>query len=498
MKKSISRNFLLNMIYQTVIIIIPMIIIPFLAERLQPEGIGQYSYSYSVVTYFSSFALLGIQMYGTKIISIVSDNEELLCTKFWELFVFKLVTSSISIVSFYIIAIFVNQPLYYIQGLVLFANLLDITWFFTGTERFKSIVLRNLTIKICSLILILTLIKNPSHVNLYAMILVAAELLGQIVMWIDISKYKIFNNFKETIKKIKPFRHLKGTISIFAPQVILIINTSINITIIGLFYTKESVGYYDMALKIVNTIVTVISALGLVMIPRISILHKNNDYTQISKFMNQAISVLSYLAYPLCLGLIAVSSVFIPWFLTEAFYPTVLIIMVLSFKIIFAAINNVIGIQYMVSTEQQGSFFLSVLVGFITNLIFCLVLIPLVGPIGAAISAVVGELTITIFEILLTKKQIGFLSYIVSQYKIIISSTIMFISVFAIKTYYYQTIIDFIATITNVPQLIIPFSILSLLLLGVIVYLISCCLLRDETQSFIFKKGLQILKIKKD
>src|SRR5690606_9661957 len=144
MNKSLSKNYLLNMLYQLIIIIIPIIIIPFLAERLKPEGVGLYSYSLSIVTYFTFIALLGVQMYGTKTISLNSKDENQLRKVFWELFILKLMTSTLAIVLFFGFAIYINSPVFYIQGIILFANLLDITWFFTGTERFKPIVFRNL------------------------------------------------------------------------------------------------------------------------------------------------------------------------------------------------------------------------------------------------------------------------------------------------------------------------------------------------------------------
>ena len=55
MKKSIARNYIYNLTYQILVIILPIITAPYLARTLGPEGTGIYSYTISIVTYFIWF-----------------------------------------------------------------------------------------------------------------------------------------------------------------------------------------------------------------------------------------------------------------------------------------------------------------------------------------------------------------------------------------------------------------------------------------------------------
>ena len=55
MKKSIAKNYLYNLTYQILVIILPIITAPYLARTLGPEGTGTYSYTISIVTYFILF-----------------------------------------------------------------------------------------------------------------------------------------------------------------------------------------------------------------------------------------------------------------------------------------------------------------------------------------------------------------------------------------------------------------------------------------------------------
>mgnify|MGYP003231252685 CR=1 FL=1 len=50
-KKSIAVNYILNTTYQILILIVPLITTPYISRVLGAEGIGVYSYTYSVVSY---------------------------------------------------------------------------------------------------------------------------------------------------------------------------------------------------------------------------------------------------------------------------------------------------------------------------------------------------------------------------------------------------------------------------------------------------------------
>ena len=66
MKNSIIKNYIYNLLYQILVIILPIITTPYLARTIGPEGTGIYSYTISIVTYFILFGSLGIALYGQR------------------------------------------------------------------------------------------------------------------------------------------------------------------------------------------------------------------------------------------------------------------------------------------------------------------------------------------------------------------------------------------------------------------------------------------------
>lgn len=75
-KTSIKKNFMYQMIYQILIIILPFVTSPYIARVIGAEGLGTYSYSYSIAYYFVLFSMLGLSNYGNRIIAQNRESQD--------------------------------------------------------------------------------------------------------------------------------------------------------------------------------------------------------------------------------------------------------------------------------------------------------------------------------------------------------------------------------------------------------------------------------------
>ena len=69
-KTSIKKNFIYNIAYQVLIIILPLITTPYVSRVLGVDGVGTYSYTYSIAYYFCLFGMLGISNHGNRSIAL--------------------------------------------------------------------------------------------------------------------------------------------------------------------------------------------------------------------------------------------------------------------------------------------------------------------------------------------------------------------------------------------------------------------------------------------
>ena len=92
----VIKNYLYNLSYQILTIILPIITVPYVTRIFTSEDLGNYGFYNSIVSYFSLFPMLGIGIYGTKQIAAAND----VSSTFWNIYAIQLVSSILAISNF--------------------------------------------------------------------------------------------------------------------------------------------------------------------------------------------------------------------------------------------------------------------------------------------------------------------------------------------------------------------------------------------------------------
>ena len=131
-KKSITKNYIYNLIYQILILVLPLVTTPYISRVLGATNIGIYSYTYSIVSYFILFGALGVSMYGQREIAYAGEDVNKRKKIFYEIIAFRFVTVFIALL-IYTLFFMINgeYSIYYrIWALELIATAVEISWFF--------------------------------------------------------------------------------------------------------------------------------------------------------------------------------------------------------------------------------------------------------------------------------------------------------------------------------------------------------------------------------
>ena len=286
-KKSVVRNYMYNLIYQILILILPLVTTPYLSRVLGPEGVGIYGYTYSIVTYFVLFGSLGIALYGQREIAYVQDDPTKRKKVFLELISFRFITLAISVI-IYCLA-FVRGEKYHIYYLILLLELLasgfDISWFFQGIEDFKKTVLRNVLVRIISVSLVFILVKTSGDLWKFVLIYSLGDFLGNLLLWFYLPKYLK----GEKVGKLNLKMHFVPLLMLFIPQVTTKIYNLLDTTMLGaIISNKNETGFYDQSQKVIRLLITIVTSLGVVMIPRVANIYANGDKKQINKYIKNS------------------------------------------------------------------------------------------------------------------------------------------------------------------------------------------------------------------
>lgn len=462
MSKSIKKNYIYNVIYQALLLLAPLITTPYISRVLSANGVGQYSFSSSIVSYFVLAATMGTTIYGQREVSYCQDSREKRSRIFWEIELLNCASVLFSVIVYICFMGILHFPMIYlIQLFSLLSVAADVSWLFSGMEEFGSIVSRNIIFKCISIAFIFVAVRSRNDVLIYVFGLCFLSFLSALSLWPALPH--LVNRVK--LKDMKPLTHLRNDLSLFVPTIAIQIYTVLDKTMIGIITSSDAEnGYYEQAIKMSRMALTIVTALGIVMVPRIGNLYKQQDYDKIRYYMYRAYNFVWLFAIPLCFGLIGISANLVPWFFGDGFSKVVPLLSILSFLILAIGVNNVTGIQYMIPTKRQNLFTLTVCVGAVVDFCLNLCLIPRFLSIGAAIASVVAEATITVLQLFLLRREISGWKVLKLSRNYLISGIIMLVVLYFESKYLASSIIN-----TCI-----------MLVTGVIIYIILLLVFRDR------------------
>lgn len=420
----VVKNYLYNLSYQILIIIVPLITTPYVSRVLGAKGVGTFSYTNSIVQYFILFGCIGLNLYGQREIAYVQHEKEKRDKVFWELVILRIITVSISLIVFYFTLASHGKyaPVFFIMCLDILASMVDISWFFQGIEDFKKIVVRNFIIKIVGVALIFLFVKSSDDLLLYVICHSATLLLGNLSMWAYIPK------LVGKVREVEIKKHIRPTIVLFLPQIAISIYTVLDKTMIGfLTGSEEEVAYYEQGQKIIKIVMTLVTSLGTVMMPRVANLFKQNEIDKVRSYLSKSFRFVFFLSFPMTFGLMAVSCNIIPWFFGSGYDEVIPNMMVIAPILVIIALSSLMGNQFLLPTGRQKEYTLSVVTGCVVNFVLNLLLIPFFLSIGAAIATVIAETSVTGVQVYFTRKDFKFGELIRNNKHYIISSLIMFV-----------------------------------------------------------------------
>lgn len=452
------KNYMYQFIYQLLNLIVPLITLPYITKTLGAENYGVYVYSFTIVSYLILLTDFGLRVYGSRNISYVRNNLNKKTEVFWNIFVAKFILTMGVLIITIIIFLYNRLPIIFLLQLInLIPSILDISWFYQGIEKFKEITFRNLIIKIIFIILLFKFIKNSNDLNLYIIIVVSTNFIGNLIFYISLKNEILkFNLKKLTLKKT-----FKESVHLFLPEVAIKLYTSTDRIMLGYFLLKEDVTYYDISNKFLIVIMIGITTCGSIMLPKISNLFYMNKTEEIKEILKNILNYYFMVSIPLIFGILATSKEIVMMFLGEDYLEVVTIINLMSFTIIFWTINNITGSQILIPMKKEKILTKSVLIGSGINIVLNLILIKKVGIIGVVIATFLTEGIVTVIQVYYSREYLNFdFSKII---KYILSSLFMFGIISLIEILYIK------------------------ILLGIFLYFIFMILLKEINLKFLKK-----------
>ncbi len=394
--------------FQATNYILPLITIPYIVRVIGPEKFGILSFAEALNQYFVMITEYGFNITGTQQISLERDRAASRNAIFSSITAVKLLLMVLCALVLIILLIFVESLrrdwlIYLLYFSMVPANVLLSYWFYLGMEEMHYLNYPNLITKLGYTAGVFLFLHREEDFYLVPLFYGGFMVVGGVV-----SAAVIFRKFK--IKWERPSRReifdcLKKGWSIFISTFAINLYRRSNVFLLGLFASKEAVGFYSAGEKIVIVLQSIFNPVIQAFYPFISRKKKlSARYSLKSIFFlikwlggGTAILAISIIVFAKPLTLLA---------LGDKFLPSVRVLQIAAFVISLGVLNYVLGIIFMTNFDFEKEFSRRVMVTGVLNIILCSMLSYFFLEIGAAVSFIFAELFLLILlSIFIARRQ---------------------------------------------------------------------------------------------
>jgi len=406
-RKSLSSNFIFNLLYQALLYAVPLLTTPYLSRVLRPEGVGQYAFAQSVVSYFVLIANLGTALYGQRQIAAIFIDAQERTRIFWQIAALRFFTTltALALYSGLILPQCGNLLLYLAAALEILAVAADISWFYQGIERFDVIALPNALCKLVAILCIFLFVRSSQDLVRYVVILCGMVVAGNLLQWLFLPRYlekRPSISFRET------FRHFYPALTLFVAQVAIQIYTVLDKTMIGLITKSDAQNaFYEQSQKLIRVLTVATTFIGPVVASRICSLWREKKIEEAKGLILSSFQAVFCISFPIVAGVCLVSPRFVPIFYGPGYEPIIKLLPMLTLLPLAVGCSNITGIQYLVPTNRENRLTQSVLAGAAVNFLLNFFWIPQYQAFGAAAASVTAETVVTAVQLFFVRRELN-------------------------------------------------------------------------------------------
>ncbi|MBZ5986785.1 oligosaccharide flippase family protein [Leuconostoc gelidum] len=401
--KSLFKNYLYTATYQFLLLVLPIVTLPYVSRVLLPKGIGLNAWVYSVNSYFVMFAVLGLTVYAQREIATKRENQLEMSRVFWRIEFASLFMGILSLLCYVIFVAYYDRYTVFLMAyaLSIVAVIFDISWLFSGMEKFKILAFRNIVVKLLAVFFIFIFVRSSNDLLLYILIQSGSILISNISLWP--SAIKIVG-WPQKIKINEIFEQITGSFQLFIPQISVSIYLTLNKILLGIFSNTEQVGFFDSSDKIIRMIFSLFVAVSTVVMPRIANMYANQKVSNINKLLKSIMTITLFVLFPIMFILYLFSPIFINILFGSRYLEMIGILRLMTIMLPSLAIANIMGNQVLVPLKMIKEYTLSIVYGAIINLVIEIPLIILYRASGAALAVVFAEAIVMGFQIKYSQK----------------------------------------------------------------------------------------------
>lgn len=391
--RSLGKNAILNGIKSMMSLLFPLISFPYVSKVLQVENLGKYNFANSIISYFILISALGISTYSIREGAKLRDTPEKISEFASEVFSINLISTLIAYLLFGITLIIVPKFHYYYGLLLIFSlqiifTTIGVEWIYSIYEDYAYITIRSILVQLLSLIAMFIFIKKPEDYYIYAIITVFANAGSNIFNWYHAKKFCHIR----FITNIEWEKHLAPILMIFATTIATTIYVNSDITILGFLTNDFCVGIYSVSVKIYKIVKTLLSAILIVSIPRLSNYVGNQRFDLFEDTFSRIFKAMLAIVLPAVSGLFILSEEIVLIISDQSYVQATSSMRILSIALVVCLFGWLFNSCVLIPFRKENKVLIATIVSALVNFVLNIILIPFWKENAAAFTTLVAEL----------------------------------------------------------------------------------------------------------
>lgn len=395
--KTLVANFGYLTLLQVASYLFPLITMPYLARVIGVDGFGKIAFASAIITWFQTITDWGFNYTATRDVAKNRDNTDevsnIFSTVFWARCTLMIISLIILLVLVAFIPIFrENVAVILVTFLLIPGHIMFPDWFFQALEKMQYITIFNIVIRLFFTVAVFVCIKSADDYLIQPLLVSLGYLFsGAIALYVIMRKWH-YRLHKSSVKDI--FTTIRRSTDVFLNNLMPNLYNSFSVILLGMFGGQVANGLLDAGSKFVNLLQQFVSVLSRTFFPYLS---RNIDKHKVYVQLNLAISLCASVA------LFVMADWLIGLFFTEAFAGAVLILRIMSVSILFNALSNIYGTNYLIIVGQEKALRNMTMLASVIGFAISFPLIYFYGAIGAAITITATRGVLGLFIMLKAK-----------------------------------------------------------------------------------------------
>ncbi len=439
-KKNLSYNLALTFCGY----IFPLLTYPYVSRVLGVTNIGICNFVDSIINYFVLFSALGITSLGVREIAKVKDDKQK-CSEVFSTLVFinaalsVIMTIGLVIACYTIDKFMTYRPFLFVGISKLLLNTYVIEWFYQGISNFKYITIRSFIIRCIYTVNVFAFVHSTNDTLIYYGLSCVTTVFNAGINWHYAHRFVSFS-----WKKIRIPAYIASVVSYGTYRILTSLYTSFNITYLGFVSGDKEVGYYTTATKLYTIIISVITALTTVMIPKVSELISKDDNESLKGMAEKTFQMVFTFAIPLVVVCNMCSPLIIRIIAGTGYDGAVVPFRIITTLLLIVGMEQIIIQQFLMAKRDNKCILILSFAGACIGLLLNITLTPSMASIGSAISWTASELAILVLSLYYFKKHFA----MTLPYNTLIKELLLSIPYILICTFIYDVHSNLKITIT--------------------------------------------------